>query len=625
MLSGAGPLSPLPPLPAWGDTGPAPIEDYALIGDCLTAALVSRSGSIDWLCWPRFDKPSVFSALLGGPEHGRWLIAPDLPAPGCPAPSVRRSYRDDSMVLETVFSTEEGEVALIDFMPPEGSESRLVRIVEGRRGRVHMRMELVLRMDYGTVLPWVTRLSDGSGIRAIAGPDMVVLRTPAPIHGRDMRTVAEFAVAEGQSVPFVLTHSPGHLAPLPGFDAREALAATEAYWRGWSAVCRYDGPQREMVRRSLVTLKAMTYAPTGGIVAAPTTSLPEQIGGPRNWDYRYCWLRDAALALMSFMRAGYYDEARAWRDWLHRSVAGSPEQLRIMYGLSGERRLPEWEVESLPGYQGSRPVRVGNGAAGQLQLDVFGEVMEALYYARAGGLAATPDSWNLQTSLVNHLETVWEMPDEGIWEMRSGRQHFTFSKVMAWLAVDCAVRSAEEFVLDAPLERWRELRERIHAQVCERGFDAGRNSFVQAYGSPHVDASLLQLPLVGFLSASDPRMLGTVAAIEQDLLRDGFVLRYDSHEATDGLPPGEGAFLPCSFWLADNYILQGRVDEGRALFERLLGLANDVGLLAEEYDPVTGRQLGNFPQAFTHTALIATAMRLRDQIADAAAAAPAIS
>ena len=593
-----------PPQP---EPNPALIEDYALIGDCRTAALVGRSGAIDWLCWPRFDSPSVFAALLGTSAHGRWLIAPDDPAP-----EIRRSYRDGTLVLETVFTTAEGEVALIDFMAPDQPESTVVRIVEGRRGRVAMRMELVLRFDYGTVVPWVTRLHDGPGMRAIAGPDMVVLRTTAPIHGRDLTTVADFAVTEGQCVPFVLSHAPGHGVPPAALDAAAALAATEAYWAAWSAMCRYDGAHAAIVRRSLVTLKALTYAPTGGIVAAPTTSLPEQIGGPRNWDYRYCWLRDAALALMAFMRAGYYDEARAWRDWLHRSVAGSPAQMRIMYGLAGERRLAEWEIDTLPGYCGSRPVRVGNGAADQLQLDVFGEVMEALYYARAGGLAATQDSWNLQTNMVDHLEGIWHLPDEGIWEVRGGRQHFTFSKVMAWLAVDCAIRSAEEFDLVAPLDRWRALRARIHATVCEQGFDAGRNSFMQSFGSPHLDASLLQLSLVGFLPADDPRMLGTVAAIEHDLLRDGFVLRYDSHATEDGLPPGEGAFLPCSFWLADNYILQGRQTEGRALFERLVGLCNDVGLLAEEYDPVGGRQLGNFPQAFTHTALIATAMRLRD-------------
>jgi GH15 family glucan-1,4-alpha-glucosidase len=599
---------------------PALIEDYALIGDCHTAALVSRSGSIDWLCWPRFDRPSVFSALLGTPDDGRWLIQPEDRAA-----SVRRFYRPGTLVLETVFSTAEGEVALIDFMLPGEPNSTVLRIVEGRRGRVGMRMELTLRFDYGTVVPWVTRLHDGSGLRAIAGPDMVVLRTAAPIHGRDLSTVAHFAVGEGQQMSFSLQYGPGHEVPPPALDVAAALAATEAYWTGWTATGSYDGPHADIVRRSLITLKAMTYAPSGGIVAAPTTSLPEQLGGPRNWDYRFCWLRDAALALMAFMRAGHYDEARSWRDWLHRAVAGSAAQVRIMYGLSGERRLPEWELETLAGYEGSRPVRVGNAAAHQVQLDVYGEVMEALYSARVDGLAAAQGSWALQVNLISHLETIWQQPDEGIWETRGGRQHFTFSKVMAWRAFDCAIRTAEEFGMRAPLDRWRRTRARIHALVCERGFNRARNSFVQAFGSEHVDASLLMLPLVNFLPAGDPRMLGTVAAIEHDLLRGGFVLRYDSHRASDGLPPGEGVFLPCSFWLADNYALQGRLAEARALFERLLGLCNDVGLLAEEYEPVHRRLLGNFPQAFTHTALISTALLLQDAAraeAEAGAEAP---
>jgi GH15 family glucan-1,4-alpha-glucosidase len=587
---------------------PALIEDYAMIGDCRTAALVSRSGSIDWLCWPRFDSPSVFSALLGAPADGRWLIGPEDETA-----TVRRAYRPGTLVLETVFTTPEGEVALIDFMLPGQPNSSVLRVVEGRRGRVGMKMELLMRFDYGAVVPWVTRLQDGSGLRAIAGPDSVVLRTAAPIHGRDMSTVAHFAVSEGQQQTFTLQHGLGYDVPPPAIDVLAALEATEAYWTAWTANGTYDGPHAEVVNRSLITLKAMSYAPSGGIVAAPTTSLPEQLGGPRNWDYRYCWLRDAALALMAFMRAGHYEESRAWRDWLHRAVAGSAAQVRIMYGLSGERRLPEWEVDTLAGYEGSKPVRIGNAASDQVQLDVFGEVMEALYFARVDGLAAAQGSWALQINLIEHLETVWEQPDEGIWEMRSGRQHFTFSKVMAWRAMDCAIRTAEEFGMKAPLERWREVRERIHAMVCERGFNKQRNSFMQVFGSDDVDASLLMLPLVNFLPADDPRMLGTVAAIEKDLLRGGFVLRYDSHTATDGLPPGEGAFLPCSFWLADNYALQGRMDEARALFNRLVGLCNDVGLLAEEYDAADQRHLGNFPQAFTHTALISTALLLHEQ------------
>jgi GH15 family glucan-1,4-alpha-glucosidase len=611
------PLAAAAGVPMPSTAHPALIEDYAMIGDCRSAALVSRSGSIDWLCWPRFDSPSVFSALLGTPKDGRWLIGPEDQTA-----TVRRAYRPGTLVLETVFNCAEGEVALIDFMLPGQPSSSVLRVVEGRRGRVGMQMELLMRFDYGTVVPWVTRLHDGSGLRAIAGPDMVVLRTTAPIHGRDLTTVAHFAVSAGQQMTFTLQHGLGYDTPPPAIDVPAALEATEAYWTAWTANGSYDGPHAEIVHRSLITLKAMTYAPSGGIVAAPTTSLPEQLGGPRNWDYRYCWLRDAALALMAFMRAGHYEESRAWRDWLHRAVAGSAADVRIMYGLSGERRLPEWEVDHLPGYEGSRPVRIGNAAADQKQLDVYGEVMEALYFARLDGLAAAQDSWALQTNLIKHLETVWEQPDEGIWEMRSGRQHFVFSKVMAWRAMDCAVRTAEEFDLQAPLERWREVRARIHAMVCEQGFDKQRNSFVQAFGSPHVDASLLMLPLVNFLPADDPRMIGTVAAIEQDLLRGGFVLRYDSHEATDGLPPGEGAFLPCSFWLADNYALQGRMDEARALFERLIGLCNDVGLLAEEYDPADRRMLGNFPQAFTHTALISTALLLHEQAKNEAKGAP---
>jgi GH15 family glucan-1,4-alpha-glucosidase len=599
--------------------GPALIEDYALIGDCRTAALVSRAGSIDWLCWPRFDSPSVFSALLGTPEDGRWLIQPEDQAA-----TVRRAYRPGTLVLETVFTCAEGEVALIDFMLPEQPNSALLRVVEGRRGRVAMRMELLMRFDYGAVVPWVTRMHDGSGLCAIAGPDLVMLRTSAPIHGRDMSTVARFTVGEGQQLTFALQHGLGYDPPPPALDVLAALETTQAYWANWTANGTYDGPHADLVTRSLITLKAMTYAPSGGIVAAPTTSLPEWIGGPRNWDYRYCWLRDAALALMAFMRAGHYQESRSWRDWLHRAVAGNAEQVRIMYGLSGERRLPEWELETLAGYEGSRPVRIGNAAAHQVQLDVYGEVMEALYFARVDGLTATRGSWALQVNLISHLETIWQQPDEGIWEMRGGRQHFTFSKVMAWRAFDCAIRTAEEFGMEAPLDRWRETRERIHALVCERGFDPARNSFMQAFGSEHVDASLLMLPLVNFLPARDPRILGTVAAIERDLLRGGFVLRYDSHRAADGLPPGEGVFLPCSFWLADNYALQGRLDEARALFERLLGLCNDVGLLAEEYEPTHRRLLGNFPQAFTHTALISTALLLQDAArAEAEEAAPA--
>ncbi|HEU4629124.1 MAG TPA: glycoside hydrolase family 15 protein [Gemmatimonadaceae bacterium] len=598
--AGATPPGGTPPAP----TGPAPIEDYALIGDCETAALVSRGGSVDWLCWPRFDSGACFAALLGEPAHGRWLVAPtDVRA------RTTRRYRDDTLILETEFETADGAVTLIDFMPPRSRESDLVRMVVGRRGTVAMRTELVLRFDYGSIVPWVTRF-DGGSVRAVAGPDMVVLRGDVPLRGERLTTVGEFTVRAGETVSFVLAYGPSHLDPPPPLDARRALAETEAFWRDWSARCTYEGEWRDAVMRSLITLKALTYRPTGGIVAAPTTSLPEQLGGTRNWDYRYCWLRDATLTLISLMDAGYYDEAGAWRDWLQRAAAGSPTQLQIMYGIAGERHLREWEVDWLPGYQGAAPVRVGNAAHGQRQLDVFGEVMDALHQARLGGLAASEEGWNLQCALVEHLAKIWREPDEGIWEVRGARQQFTHSKVMAWVAVDRAIKSAEQFDLEAPLPRWRHLRHDIHAEVCRHGYDAELGAFVQAYGSRQLDASLLMIPLVGFLPASDPRVRGTVEAIQRQLTADGFVLRYRTETTADGLPPGEGAFLACSFWLADNLALLGRHDEARAHFERLLALRNDVGLLAEEYDPRVGRQVGNFPQALSHLALIGTAMSL---------------
>jgi GH15 family glucan-1,4-alpha-glucosidase len=583
---------------------PLRIEDYALIGDCETAALVGRDGSIDWLCWPRFDSGACFAALLGGPEHGRWLLAPrDGEA------AATRRYLPGTLVLETEFSTRDGAVAVIDFMPPRTTVSDLVRIVVGRRGRVAMRTELILRFDYGSAVPWVSRLDDGA-LRAIAGPDMTLLRTPAPLHGEGLTTRGEFVVGEGDALPFTLTYAPSH-QPAPGaIDPLAALPETEAFWREWSGRCDEAGPWTEAVQRSLVTLKALTYRPTGGIVAAPTTSLPEKLGGPRNWDYRFCWLRDATLTLLALMDAGYREEARAWRDWLLRAVAGSPDQLQIMYGLAGERRLTEREVPWLPGYEGSRPVRVGNAAYGQLQLDVFGEMMDALHHARGLGMPGDGAGWALARELLAHLERVWREPDEGIWEVRGGRRHFTYSKVMAWVAFDRAVRSAEAFGLDGPVDRWRGLRDEIHAEVCEKGFDPGLGSFVQAYDSRALDASLLLLPEVGFLPPDDPRIVGTVAAIERRLVVDGLVLRYDTAEVSDGLPAGEGAFLACSFWLADAYVLMGRVEEARALFERLLALRNDVGLLAEEYDPHAGRQLGNFPQAFSHVGLVNTALNL---------------
>jgi GH15 family glucan-1,4-alpha-glucosidase len=586
-------------------TGPAPIEDYALIGDCTTAALVSRSGAIDWLCWPRFDSPACFAALLGTPEHGTWRIAP-LAA----QPHITRRYLDGSVVLETVFTTRSGEVALTDFMPIGNHASAVVRLVEGRRGRVEMRTVLALRFDYGAAVPWVTQLPDGSGLLAIAGPDAVVLRSPVALHGEGFTSVANFTVHEGQTIPFVLSHGPSHLKPPKPLDPRAELAETLRFWARWGKRCTYRGPYEAAVRRSLVTLKALTYHPTGGIVAAPTTSLPEQLGGQRNWDYRFCWLRDATLTLLAFMHAGFFEEAQVWRDWLHRSIAGRPDQVQIMYGIAGERHLLEWQVDWLPGYQGARPVRIGNAAHAQLQLDVYGEVMDALHHARAGGLAAAPASWDLQRKLLAHLEQIWQEPDEGIWEVRGGRRKFTLSRVMAWVAFDRAIRSAEQFGLPAPLDHWRRLRTEMHATICREGFDAARNTFTQSFGEAPLDASLLLIPLVNFLPPSDPRVLGTVAAIERELLCDGFVLRYDTETGTDGLPPGEGAFLACSFWLAQNYALQGRRKEAEALFDRLLSLRNDVGLLAEEYDPKAGRQLGNFPQAFSHVALIGTALSL---------------
>ncbi len=600
---------PPPPVPTFPSV---PLEDYALLGDCETAALVSRAGSVDWLCWPRFDAPACMAALLGGPEHGRWLVAP-----ADPRARAARRYRPDTLVLETEWETPDGAVTVVDTMPPGDRAPNLVRRVLGRRGRVAMRTELVLRFDYGAAVPWVTRLDDAT-LRAIAGPSMVVLQAtgsvPVDLHGEALTTVADFAVGEGDAVDFVLAYAPSHESvPLP-VDAAAAVDRTTRFWQEWAARCTYAGPHPDAVRRSLVTLKALTFAPTGGIVAAPTTSLPEQLGGTRNWDYRYCWLRDATLALLALMDNGYYEEAGAWRDWLLRAAAGSPAQIQIMYGLAGERLLPEFELPWLPGYAASSPVRVGNAAHQQFQLDVYGEVVDALHQARRGGLAESPDAWALERALVGRVAEVWDEPDEGIWEVRGPRQHFTHSKVMAWVALDRAVRAVEQHGLAGPGDEWRALRDRIHADVCARAWDPGLNAFTQAYGSGRLDASLLLMPLVGFLPATDPRVLGTVAAIERDLLVDGLVLRYRTDAETavagDGLPPGEGAFLACSFWLADNYVLQGRAAEAEALFARLLALGNDLGLLAEEYDSRARRLVGNFPQAFSHLALVGTALNL---------------
>ncbi len=597
---------------------PALIEDYALVGDGHTAALIARDGSVDWLCWPRFDSGACFAALVGTPEHGRWRLAP---ADDAQVTASTRRYRGDTLILETDYESADGAVTVIDFMPPGNGWSELVRIVVGRHGALKMHMELVLRFDYGFSIPWVTQLSREAGMKAIAGPDTVVLRTPVPLTGENLRTVADFTVYAGERVPFSLAYAPSHLRLPPAREPLSMLARTENYWLEWSGRCEVQGRYAAAVRRSLITLKALAYEPTGGIVAAPTTSLPEQLGGSRNWDYRYCWLRDATITLLALMRGGYFDEARAWRAWLGRVMAGSPEQIQIMYGIAGERRLPELELDWLPGYQDSKPVRIGNNAANQLQLDVFGEVMAALHLARVGGLQADDTVWSVQCALLEHLEQIWREPDEGIWETRGGRRHFTFSKVMAWVAFDRAIKSAEMFRLPAPLDHWRALRDAIHADVCEHAWDAGQQAFTQSYGSPELDASVLMLPLVGFLPPTDPRVAGTVAAIEKGLMHDGLVLRYHTSEYDDGLPPGEGTFLACSFWLVDNFALLGRIDDAHRLFNRLLSLSNDLGLLAEEYDPAARRLVGNFPQAFSHVALVHTALNLmhhEDEMARAA-------
>ena len=584
------------------------IEDYALISNCATAALVGRNGSIDWLCLPRFDSAACFAALLGEPEQGRWLIAPVNPAY-----RVERRYLNGSLILVTMFETAEGAVELVDFIGLRHGFSDIVRLVRGLRGRVSMQTEFILRFDYGSVVPWVERLAEG-GICAIAGPERVVLRTTAPLRGEDMKTVGEFEISAGETIPFVMSYGPSHLPRPHPVDAEQALHRVETFWRRWSSRCSPAGAWTDAAKSSLVLLKGLTFTATGGIVAAPTTSLPEQIGGTRNWDYRYCWLRDATFTLLALMHGGFYDEARAWRDWLVRAVAGSPDQLQIMYGLGGERRLTEWEVPWLSGYEGSRPVRIGNAAVEQTQLDVYGEVLDALYLAHCHGLPTVDRVLAIGRSILGHLARIWRHPDEGIWEVRGPPQHFTHSKVMAWVAFDRAVKILEQVGEQAggasASNGLRRIRDDIHQDVCRRGFDPDLGSFVQAYGSKSLDASLLLLPLVGFLPPTDPRIIGTVNAIEQRLFVDGFVMRYDTGEVKDGLPPGEGAFLACSFWLADNYILLGRVDEARELFERLLSLRNDVGLLAEEFDPSLSRQVGNFPQAFSHVALVNTAYNL---------------
>jgi GH15 family glucan-1,4-alpha-glucosidase len=585
---------------------PCKIEDYGLIGDCETAALVGRDGSIDWLCWPAFDSEACFAALLGTPGNGRWLIAPSEDVTQC-----SRSYWDKTLILETRFETADGIVAVIDFMPPRGEASDIVRLVRGVRGRVRLRMELVIRFGFGADIPWVKRTDDGA-LLAICGQDMTVLRTPVEIRGEDMTTVAEFDVDEGQTIPFVLTYGPSHL-PVPApIDPAQALQDTEDFWTEWCSHCTYEGESRDLVMRSLITLKALTYAPTGGIVAAPTTSLPEKLGGARNWDYRFCWLRDATFTLLALMNSGYTEEASAWHNWLLRAVAGSPANMQIMYGIMGQRRLLEWEAGWLPGYEGAQPVRVGNAAHAQVQLDVYGELIDAFYQSRVADLQLDQGSWALARTIVEHVEEVWDQPDHGIWERRDAPRHYVFSKVMTWVAIDRAIKGAERFGFNAPLDRWRNLRDKICRNICENGFDAEQNTFVESYGSHLLDASVLLLPSVGFLPSADPRIRGTIAAIERHMMRDGFVLRHDPREISDEKQPIEGAFLACSLWLADAYVLAGEIAKAQALFDRVVAVANDLGLLAEEFDSGAGRQTGNFPQALTHIALINTAHNLSD-------------
>ena len=582
----------------------ARIEDYAMIGDLGSAALVGRDGSIDWLCWPRFDSDACFAALLGTPENGRWQIAPKDKTS-----KITRRYRPNTLILETRFETADGAATLIDFMPPREGNSHLLRLLVGERGEIELHGELILRFGYGATVPWVTRIDEHT-VRAVAGPDMVVLHSSVRLHGERFRTVGDFSIKAGEKKSFGLSYALSHKEMPEALDVEEQLAATERFWTGWAAKNKISGPWDGAVVRSLITLKALTFAPTGGMVAAPTTSLPECIGSVRNWDYRFCWLRDATLTLLALMNGGYYEEAHMWRDWLLRAAAGSPSQIQIMYGIRGERRLTEWEVPWLPGYEASKPVRIGNAAHNQRQLDIFGEVMDALYQARQGSLGDAATGWDLERELLAHLEKIWREPDEGIWEVRSAREHFTYSKAMAWLGFDRAIKSAETYNLPGPLDRWRQIRADIHADVCAHGFDAARGSFVRAYGSKNLDASLLLLPAIGFLPPEDPRIKGTVEAIERELVVDGLVLRYNTATAADGLPAGEGVFLACSFWLADAYLMLERQSDAVKLFERLLTLRNDLGLLSEQYEPRSKRLVGNFPQAFSHLALVNTASNL---------------
>jgi GH15 family glucan-1,4-alpha-glucosidase len=580
------------------------IEDYALIGDCETAALVGRNGSIDWLCWPAFDSDACFAAILGTPKNGRWLVAPSDDAT-----AISRRYLGDTLILETRFETKDGTVALIDFMPPRGKASDIVRLVRGLAGTVKMRMELVIRFGFGVDIPWVRRIDHS--LLAVAGQDMTVLRTPVKTRGQDLTTVSDFEVKAGETVPFVLTYGPSHLDPPAPIDPEIALQETAKFWQEWSSRSRHDGEYRDLVMRSLITLKALTFGPTGGIVAAPTTSLPEKLGGARNWDYRFCWLRDATFTLLALMNSGYTEEASAWHNWLLRAAAGSPANMQIMYGIWGQRRLLEWEAGWLDGYEGAQPVRVGNAAHAQLQLDVYGELIDAFHQSRMAKLKLDDQAtWALECAVLEHLAEVWDQPDHGIWERRGEPRHYVFSKVMTWVAFDRGIKSAETFGFKAPLLHWRTLREAIHRDVCNRGFDAEENAFVESYGSTLLDASVLLLPAVGFLPADDPRIRGTIAAVEKHMMRDGFVLRHDPREISGEKQPIEGAFLACTLWLADAHVLAGDLDKAQALFDRVAALANDVGLLAEEYDSVARRQTGNFPQALTHIALINTAHNL---------------
>lgn len=579
------------------------IENYALIGDCETAALVGRNGSIDWLCWPAFDSDACFAAILGTHKNGRWLVAPSDDVT-----TISRRYLGDTLILETRFETKSGTVALIDFMPPRGKASDIVRLVRGLTGTVKMRMELVIRFGFGVDIPWVRRIDHS--LLAIAGQDMTVLRTPAKTRGEDMTTVSDFEVRAGETVPFVLTYGPSHLDPPEPIDPEIALQETETFWKEWCSHCTRDGEYHDLILRSLITLKALTFAPTGGIVAAPTTSLPEKLGGARNWDYRFCWLRDATFTLLALMNSGYTEEASAWHNWLLRAAAGSPSSMQIMYGIWGQRRLLEWEAGWLDGYEGAQPVRIGNAAHAQLQLDVYGELIDAFHQSRMAKLKLDDETWALECNVLNHLAEVWDQPDHGIWERRGQPRHYVFSKVMTWVAFDRGIKSAETFGFKAPLLHWRALREAIHRDVCHRGFDAEENAFVESYGSKLLDASVLLLPAVGFLPASDPRICGTIAAVEKHMMRDRFVLRHDPREVSEEKQPIEGAFLACTLWLADAYVLSGNLDKAQELFDRVAGVANDVGLLAEEYDSIARRQTGNFPQALTHIALVNTAHNL---------------